>query len=141
MKYVQRGLLAITCALACSPKAISQCVHGNVNIAGRIENFTGQRGQIGVTVLLKKGKVAASSVISSPNFSIDVPFSTFSSYFFLWGHRCKNSPLSVLVKITSDGITLADRRLTIKDNFRIDASFRYTLRNDLLLKAETPRPS
>lgn len=140
MKYVQRVLLAITCALACSPKAISQCIHGNVNIAGRIETFAGQTGQIGVTVLLKKGKVAASSVISSPDFSIDVPFSTFSSYFFLWGHRCNNLPLAVLVKITSGGITLAAERLTIKNDFRIDG-FRYTLRNDLLLKLETPRPS
>jgi hypothetical protein len=121
MKYVQRVLLAITCALACSPGAISQCTRGNVNIAGRIENFAGQTGQIGVTVLLKKGKVAETPVISGPDFSIDVPFSAFSSYFFLWGHRCNNSPLSVLVKITSGGITLAEEKLTIKDNFRIEA--------------------
>lgn len=89
--------------------------------------------QAEVTVFLKKGKTVTTSAINGPSFSIDAAFSTVSSYSLLWGHRCNNSPVSVVLKIASGEAKLAEENLSIKDDFRIDAPLRYTLRKDLIL--------
>lgn len=102
-------------------------------VAGRIENYGGRTAQAEVTVLLKKGKTVRTLAITGPSFSFDIPFSTVSSYSLLWGHRCNNSPMSMIVRITSDGAKLAEENLTIKDDFQIDGPLRYTLKKDLVL--------
>lgn len=119
--------------LASCPEALPQCTTGHLAITGRIENYAGQTVQVEVTVFLKKGKTVTTSAINGPSFSIDAAFSTVSSYSLLWGHRCNNSPVSVILKIASGKAKLAEENLSIKDDFRIDAPLRYTLRKDLIL--------
>lgn len=132
--HLVRTSLLILCVLVCCPEAISQCTTGHLTINGRIENYRERSTQAEVTVLLKKGKTVKSLAITRPSFSFDVPFSTLSSYSFLWGHRCNNSPVSVIVKIKSGEAKLGERKLAIKNDFRIDGPLAYTLRNELVFR-------
>lgn len=134
-----RVFLALACVVACAPSAICQCVRGNIKIAGRIENYSsGRATQVDVTVFLKKGKVTETSKITGPDFSVDVPFDSLSSYSFLWGHRCHNAPVSVIVEVTSDGAKLAEEQFSIKDDFRLEAWLRYSLNHKLVIHEGNP---
>jgi len=127
-------LLIIVSILACAPGALSQCVTGNINVKGMLENPFPRAAQAEVTVIMKKGKISKAVDVTGGEFSIDVPFSTLTSYSFLWGHRCNNSPVSVIVKITSGDKLLARENLTIKDSFRTTGEFRYTLWKNLVVR-------
>jgi hypothetical protein len=120
--------------LACAPAALSQCVTGNINVKGAFESLLPRAAQAEITVIMKKGKISKAVEVTGGEFSIDVPFSTLTSYSFLWGHRCNNSPVSVVVKITSGDRLLARENLTIKDSFRATGDFRYTLWKNLVIR-------
>jgi len=136
MRYLGPLLLSLFGVLSFSPSAVSQCTEGSVRVTGRIENLAGGRARIDVTVLLKKGETKSTSMVTGPDFSIEVPFSTFRSYFFLWGHRCDNAPISVMVKVISSGKKPVLENSTIKDNFRMDGALHYTLWKNLVVRLE-----
>ena len=122
--------------LVCCPGALSQCPAGNLNLKGTIEGILPGTAQAEVTVIMKKGKVSKTVDVTGGQFIIDVPFSTLTSYSFLRGHRCNNSPVSVTVKITSDDRVFTRENLTVKDSFRAEGGHRYTLWKNLVVHAE-----
>ncbi len=120
--------------------ALGQCAKAVVMVRGHVENSLSSTTQMGVTVVVKtpKGDFPKSTELVDGQFSVDVPFSTLKSYTILWGHRCSNLPKFVILKVTKDNQTLAERVLDFKKSFQQQALNRYETKQDLTIDLSKP---
>jgi hypothetical protein len=77
--------------------------------------------------------------VSNGEFTVEVPFSTYSSTV-LGGDHCNAVPKFVEVKIVAGGKVYVQERLDFKDDFEAASSYQYRLKQDLLLDVAKKGP-
>jgi hypothetical protein len=77
-----------------------------------------------------KGPFSKSASISNGDFTVEVPFSTYSSSF-LGGDRCHNLPTVVELRVASGDEFYVRRRLQFKGNFEMFSPFEYRPKKNL----------
>ncbi len=110
---------------------------------GKAENLPSTVTAAEATVLVEtpKGTVSRTALVSNGEFTVEVPFSTYSSTV-LGGDHCNTLPKFVEVKIVSAGKVYVQKRLDFKDNFEStgSSSYQYRLKQDLSLDVAKEGP-
>jgi hypothetical protein len=125
--------LLFVIALTLGGTASAKCPTGSVTVHGRVENLPPSVTGAEVAVVLEapKGNVSKTALVSAGDFTVEVPFSTWSSSSFLGGDRCHNLPTVVEVRVESGGKVYVERKIQFKDNFEMYGPFVYRLKQDL----------
>jgi hypothetical protein len=140
MRTVQRLQLVLIAALTLSATAGAKCPTGSVTVRGRVNNLPSTATGVEATVVVEtaKGTVSRTASLSNGEFTVEVPFSTYSSSF-LGGDRCHTVPKLVEVKIVSAGKVYVQKGLNFKDNFEMTKLYEYRLKRELSL--DVPKES
>jgi hypothetical protein len=96
--------LLFVIALTISSSASAKCPTGGIAVRGRVDNLPSGAAatEVAVVVLTPKENVSKTASISNAEFTVEVPFSTWSSSF-LGGDRCHNVPTVVEAKVVAAG--------------------------------------
>jgi len=141
MKTLQRLQFVLIPALIFSATLAAKCPTGSVTVHGRVENLPSSVTLAEATVLVEtpKDTVSRSASVSNGEFTVEVPFSTYSSTV-LGGDHCNSVPKSVEVKIVAAGNVYVQKRLDFKDNFEATSSYQYRLKRELSLDVPKKGP-
>jgi hypothetical protein len=133
MRTFGRLPLLLIVALTFSSSVAGKCPTGSVTVQGRIENLaSGVAAEVAVVVETPKGNVSKTASISNGEFSIEMPFSTWSSSF-LWGDRCHNVPTIVETRVLAAGKVCARKRIAFKHSFEMYSPSLYRLKQNLII--------
>jgi hypothetical protein len=75
------------------------------------------------------------AAVTQPAFTIEAPFSSWSSFSLLWGERCKNRPTTVIITAERNGKALGVSKLDFKRNTIPSGLLEYTLRRKAVIDA------
>lgn len=134
MKTFQRLKFALIPVLIFSAALTAKCPTGSVTVHGKVENLPSTVTVAEATVLVEtpKGTVSRTAPVSNGEFTVEVPFSTYSSTV-LGGDHCNTVPKSVEVKIVSAGKVYVQKKLDFKDSFEATSAYQYRLKQELSL--------
>lgn len=132
MGTLLRLQVVLMVALVLSATLEAKCVTAAVTVHGRVENLPSGIAPVEAAVVVEtsKGNFSKTASISDGEFTVEVPFSKWSSTF-LGGDRCHNEAKFVEVKIVASGKVYAQRKLSFKGNFEMYSPFLYRLKQDL----------
>ena len=133
MRTPKQLLFVLTTILAFNIPVAAKCPTASVTVHGRVENlpFT-VTAEASVLLATPKGTVSRTAPVSNGEFTVEVPFSTYSSTV-LGGDHCNTVPKSVEVKIVAAGKVYVRKKLDFKDNFESTSSYQYRLKQNLSL--------
>jgi hypothetical protein len=139
MKRFNFSALAVIILL--SINGFAKCPMGTVKMSGTVKGFSDDNTKAEVQVILEtnKGVVSKAASLSNGKFAVDLSFGTQSSYFPLWGHRCKRVPKLVRLKVVDGSHVLAERALKFKEAFELQGAYVYELKEALVLDAGRTR--
>lgn len=134
MRTPRRLRLLFIVALTFGASVAAKCPTGSVVVHGRVENLPSGVADAEATVVVEtpKGNVSKTALISNGEFSIDMPFSTWSSSF-LGGDRCHNVPTVVEVRVVAAGKIYVQKRLPFKNSFEMYSPSLYRLKQKLII--------
>jgi hypothetical protein len=120
--------------LALTARGEAKCPTGSVIVQGKVANLPSAATAAEATVVVEtpKGTISRTSLVSNGEFTVEVPFSTYSSTV-LGGDHCNTVPKLVEVKIVSAGKVYVQKRLDFKHNFEATSSYQYRLKQELSL--------
>jgi hypothetical protein len=142
MKTLQRLQFVLIPALIFGAALTAKCPTGSVTVHGRVENLPSTvTAEATVLLTTPKGTVSRTASVSNGEFTVEVPFSTYSSTV-LGGDHCNTVPKSVEVKIVAAGKVYVQKKLDFKDNFESasSSSYQYRLKQDLSLDVAKEGP-
>jgi len=93
---------------------------------------------VSVSLQTPKGSYEGSATTQS-SFVVEVPFSTFSSYSPLWGHRCTNLPTVVVIAVHVGGKQLGELKVKFKGNAIPSGLAKYRLRSEVVIDSSGVR--
>jgi hypothetical protein len=133
MRTLRRLQLLLVIALTFSAGVAGKCPTGSLTVHGRIENLpSGVAAEVAVVVETPKANASKTASISDWEFTVEVPFSTWSSSF-LGGDRCHNVPTVVEVRVVAAGKVYAQKRIPFKDSFEMYSPSLYRLKQNLII--------
>jgi len=140
MRTLQRLQLALIIALVFTATVRAKCITGTVTVHGRVQNLPSAATAAEAMVVVKtpKGTVSRTALVSNGEFTVEVPFSTYSSSF-LGGDRCNTAPKFVEIKIVSPGRVYVQKKLDFKGNFEMTSPYQYRLKQELSLDVPKER--
>ncbi|HXJ03746.1 MAG TPA: hypothetical protein VNH65_01520 [Candidatus Acidoferrum sp.] len=136
-KTLQQLTLVLFVALAFAATGRAKCPTGTVTVHGKVENLPSTVTAVEATVLVEtpKATISRSALLSNGEFTVEVPFSTYSSTV-LGGDHCNTVPKSVEVKIVSEGKVYVQKTLDFKGNFEATGDYQYRLKQMLSLEVQ-----
>ena len=93
---------------------------------------------LSISLQTPKGSYERSATAQS-SFVVEVPFSTFSSYSPLWGHRCTNLPTVIAIAAHMGGKQLGELKVKFKGNAIPCGLAKYCLRSKVLIDSSGVR--
>ena len=134
MRTPRRLQLLLVVALTFGASVAAKCPTGSVAVHGQVENLPSGVADAKVAVMVEtpKGNVSKTASISNGEFTIEMPFSTWSSSF-LGGDRCHNVPTVVEVRVVAAGKVYAQKRIPVKDSFEMYSPSLYRLKQNLII--------
>jgi hypothetical protein len=139
MKCMKVLLFAAFIAITMPGTALyAQCPFATVSISGTILNIPRRDAHPEVTVIVQTQKKRATRSIVPENgaFKVDVTVGTqSSSYFPLWGHRCKDLPKAAIVQLHLGDQPIVERRLDFPEDFEETSTYHFRLKRDLMIDA------
>jgi hypothetical protein len=134
--YTPMKKSALLVLLALSPVfnclTLAKCAKGTVSLHARILNLPSTVTGPEVEVILRtsKGNFSGKALVANAEFTIEVPFETYSSTSFWHSDSCHTVPKFVEIRVLSNQKVLAQKRIGLKEAFVEYAPHGYSLKRD-----------